>query len=177
MANQRRSGRFSSGPKRRTTWEGAAFDANIANGVSFVSTVVSEAILENVPNPTVVRIRGRVHIVGTAIGAAFARTQVAMGIYVADSKAITAGITALELPFTGIGSDWMWWDTAILESNTSVSPPSVDNLGSHFDIEIDNKAMRKIQPNQALVFVAENNALNSTLTVQVSGVVRVLLKT
>jgi len=42
-------------------------------------------------------------------------------------------------------------------------------------VTIDSKAMRKIKPNQVLVFVAENVAVISTQTTFVVGACRVLI--
>ena len=137
---------------------------------------MTEALLENVPSPTIVRIRGHVHIVSTAAGADNARSQMTMGIMVVDVKALAAGISALEIPLTNIGSDWMWWDTRTVDIAVATATLEDTALGLRQDIVIDNKAMRKVGLNQALVFIMENTNLNSSHTIQVTASLRILLK-
>ena len=99
-----------SAPRRRMTWEGAEINATATSGGAVVNTLVSEANLENVPNPTIVRIRGHVLVRQTAQGAAGTRGEAFMGIKLATGLAISAGIASIEKPFSDIGSDWIWWD-------------------------------------------------------------------
>ena len=151
-------------------------DGSLASATSVVFTLLSEANLENVPNPTIVRIRGNIHLVSTAAAADNARTQITMGIMVVDVKAFTAGISALELPATGIGGDWLWWDTRTIDIAVASATAEDTALGIRHNIEVDNKAMRKVGLNQVLVLIAQNENLNSAHTVQLSAALRILLK-
>jgi hypothetical protein len=120
------------------------------------SVIALETELENVPNPTLIRQRGRILVyeqdrVGQTID-----TCVSCGIYIADAKAITAGIASLELPLSNGRSDWVWWDSFLIASNydaagdIALDAPLIHDRGI-----MDGKAMRKIGQNQAVVFVAE----------------------
>ena len=149
---------------------------SVGSAVSVLGVVTPEAILENTPNPTLTRIRGSIHIVSTATGAANARALIVMGIMVVDGRALTAGIGSLELPFVDIGSDWLWWDARVVDMATAPGQNEDLALGLRHDIVVDNKAMRKVGLNQAVVFVTSNIAQNSSHTVQVSGALRVLYK-
>ena len=113
MANRRGFGRpLVRGPKRRTAWNGAFVDlANVDSSGTF-QQVITEASLENIPNSTIVRCRGEIMVtVNNAASAALSRGSVTMGLMLVDSKALAIGITALQLPGTDIGSDWLWWAT------------------------------------------------------------------
>ncbi len=174
MGNRQR-GRFSSGPKRSMFWEGALVDLSNATGVNTVATVIAEANFEEVPNPTIVRIRGYVNLRATVVGAGDARTQIRMGIIVVTAKAFAAGVASIPVPGTDIGSDWMWWDTRTLVTE-SATPSEDTGIGLNRSVEVDNKAMRKVGLNQLLVFVVENTGLNSSITVQTTASLRVLIK-
>jgi len=162
--------------KRRVTWEGTQVDlAGVAVGGSLFQTAVTEAIFENFPNPTVVRVRGEIMVINDATSSAGAFGHIACGLMLVDAKALAIGITALELPATDVGSDWLWWDCFTFGEQIA---NEVDNSGLNFNRkQIDNKAMRVVQPNQALVFVAEIvKCEGTTLVGNVCGEFRVLLK-
>jgi hypothetical protein len=99
-----------------------------------------------------------------------------MGIKLASSAAITG--TAVEVPFTDVGSDWIWWKAVplVLLTGGSVASPNGDGLTSNVRIEVDSKAMRKVKLNEALVLVMENLVSESTTTVGVDGAIRILFK-
>ncbi len=51
-------------------WEGAQIDFSVIGGATSLTAVISEAVLENVPNPTIVRIRGVLNLSSTAVAGA-----------------------------------------------------------------------------------------------------------
>jgi len=111
-------------------------------------------------------------------GTATIDSMLAMGIYVADSRAVAVGITALELPLTNISSDWLWWTCVPIAVNTvgvSQDSPISEIIRAHRG-EIDGKAMRKIEPNQILVFVTEMVEFGTPSNVRVLMSVRLLFK-
>jgi len=170
----RRSFRGSQAPRRTAFWEGALIDFSLASGTSAIAAAISEATLENVPNPTIVRVRGNVHLVATAVGGTLARANITLGLMVVDARAFAAGAGSLELPGTDLGSDWMWWDTRTLEQTSATVVD--DSTGIRKDIHVDNKAMRKVGLNQLLVFFAQGVVLNSAVTTQVTASLRILIK-
>ncbi len=175
MAIRRASGRRSSGPKRPTFWEGAAISQAVSTSTQVVSTVVSEATLENTPNPTLVRTRGIITCELTASGANSASSFITMGLIVVDDRALTAGIGSLQLPGTDTGSDWLWigqWSPHVHDTGQ----PEATNLAGHQVIQVDSKAMRKIELNQALIFITQNVANVSTQTVLIRAQLRFLFK-
>ncbi len=159
--------------RRRTTWEGTGISVSVTSGTSVVTTLLSEAALENIPNPTIVRIRGSLLLRVTAQGASASTAHMFMGIKLTTATALA--IPAVELPDADIGSDWIWWgergfstlDTGIGQSNS----------GQTYErLIIDSKAMRKVQPNQVLVLVTQNVVTLSTQTILAEGAFRILLK-
>ena len=99
---------------------------------------------------------------------------VTMGIILVTAKALAIGVTGIPNPNTDVGSDWIWWDVGTWGEETSSSvigrPISVDRL------VIDSKAMRKVGLNMALVFVAQAIACEGTVSANICGAVRILLK-
>jgi len=153
MANARRSFRRTA-PKRATFWEGFAVKfSTVTVGAPAFAVITTEAILENSPNPTLIRQRGSALVYANAGGATLDSTLF-MGIMVADSRAIAVGITGLQLPFTNIGSDWLWWKAVHISDNSgSIDQIRPTTAAARF--EIDGKAMRKIGLNEAVVLVLE----------------------
>jgi len=173
MANRRFVSR--QGPKRRTKWEGAAFDiSDLDASPAILATVVSEAILENDPNSTIIRIRGNLCVNNDSTSDAGALGIVIVGIMLADAAQLAVGVTAFPLPLSAIGSDWLYWDTFTFGEQVT---NQADANGLSFDRHIvDNKGMRKVKFNQVLVLVAELTAVEGTPVVNLFGVLRVLLK-
>jgi len=152
-----RRGRSGTGPRRQTFWETVnttTFQTLTEGGtIAVVNTVVTEAELDNVPNPTLVRVRGNVfqRLGGASTGVSDA-VLIAHAIMVVDAKQLAIGITAMPLPLSDNSEDFLWFGSAF------VANPGTTNFGSALDavnIEVDSKAMRKITLNQVLVMVTE----------------------
>lgn len=161
--------------RRPTFWEGVNVNHTVTTGASIVSAVVTEAQLEQAPNPTLVRIRGFVLVIMTSSAATPGNCLAVLGIKVVQAAALAG--TAVAVPFTDIGSDWVWWTTVALNlTGGSVAAPNSDGRSIVHRVDIDSKAMRKIKGNEVLAFVSQNVVLTSTQTFDVDGAVRVLLK-
>ena len=160
--------------KRPTFWEGSNFTFSLASGTVSVITAVTEAIIENSPNPTLIRIHGDIAINVTARTAADDAALISMGMIAQSSAAIAAGVGSMPTPFTDIGSPWLWHRQVVLRSNAA-PPNGVDLLGNRA-ITVDNKSMRKFDLNQGLVLVVQNTVQTGTLTVNISGGLRLLFK-
>ena len=162
--------------RRPTFWEGGRFNLSIPTASAVGTTLVPESTLENVPEPTLVRIRGS--ILCTMLSAAAVPNAVflTLGIKLATATAVAA--SSFELPGTDIGSDWIWWQKVplVLITGGSVASPNGDGLTSNVRVDVDSKAMRKVKQNEVLILVAENQVSESTGTVGVDGGVRVLFK-
>ena len=152
-----RSGRRS-GPRRTTFWESASSTAMVAMDIGgttqVVQAIVTEASLDNVPNPTLVRVRGEIFSqLGAAANAQGDAILVAHAIQVVDAKQFAIGPTALPMPITNNSEDFLWYGSSILAQNDQTT---VLNNQSNFDrIHVDSKSMRKISINQVLVMCTE----------------------
>ncbi len=169
MANRRFVSRA---PKRRTFWDGAAVDmSDLVVGTAQFATIQTEALLENAPNPTIVRTRGKVAAFTDASATPGGFGIVHMGMILVTATAFAA--SAIPLPFSQIGNDWLWWDQAIIGADAS------DVIGSEITVDrvvVDSKAMRKVGLNQVLVFVAELQTCEGVMVANVCGSIRVLFK-
>ena len=161
--------------RRPTFWVGGFINQTITTGVVGTTPVVTEAALENVPDPTLVRCRGDLLVQMVSSVATPGRVHVAMGLIVVRATALA--VPAVPGPVSRVDSDWLWWTLVSLNvSGGSVAAPNSDGSTVVHRVTIDSKAMRKIKPNEAVVFVTENFAVTSTQTVDVLGGVRILLK-
>ena len=162
--------------RRGVLWEaGSISHIGQATGTTVFTTLVSEAIMESIPDPTIVRVRGQIVTSVVASAATPGRSLMVFGIKVATAAAIAGG--AIELPSTDAGSDWLWWMTVPLNvwGGTSAAP-SGDGQLANVRVDIDSKAMRKVGGNAALIFASQNVVVTSTQTIDTIGAVRVLLK-
>ena len=161
--------------RRPTFWEGTDFNQNVTTGAAIIQSLVSEAVLENSPNPTLIRMRGEGLVTLTASAATPGRCVAFLGIKLTTAAALAGA--AVELPSTDIGSEWIWW-TAIplFLSGGSVAAPNSDGRTIVRRFMIDSKAMRKVTQNQVLVMVAQNVVVTSTQTFDVLGGLRILFK-
>ncbi len=168
---------FQRAAARRTSWEGSQISLSLTTAVQAQGSLVSESVLETFPNPTIVRIRGEVNVAVTAAGAGGANSNCVMGIKLTTASAFAAGGASVESPFTEIGGDWIWWHSATMRNSAAFTTTDSDLDGGRFvRVPVDSKAMRKVGPNQVLIFVAHNVVSGSTQTLVVGGVIRVLLK-
>ena len=161
--------------RRPTFWVTTAENGMVSLAANQVrSTVlITEATLEESPNPTLIRMRGEFLSDLGPTAASGESVRWFAGIYLADSRAVTIGSTALQSPFSEGNSDvWIWWNTGIL-SREGISDNSVA-LASR--VVIDSKAMRKVGQEQALVGIVQT--VNDAGTAQVSSAfgLRVLFK-
>jgi len=168
--------RFSPVRSRRPMfWLGNSMQHTATTGAAVANALSSEADLENVPNATIVRVRGMLTAQITSTAAVPGRCLITCGIKVATASALAGG--TLQQPFTDIGSDWLWWTSIPLSVlGGTVAAPDADGRLLTARIDIDSKAMRKTGLNDVLVFVTQNTVVTSTQTCDVLAGIRVLFK-
>ncbi len=171
------------GAKRPTFWAAVnstawqtIVDGTIADNAA-ITTIVSEAELDNVPNPTVVRIRGHVWQTQNEEWASEDEYMVAHCIQVVDAKQLAVGSTGLPLPLDDNSEDFLWYESTVIGQSATLAG---SNTGTRdgFDIVVDSKAMRKITINQALVLVTQIDALQTVAvrSIKFALNLRILLK-
>ena len=175
MANirtARRSGRVFRGGKnvRESLWfQVAPFSATLAAGsTALVVSSLNAAALALTPF-TVIRARGVVYLESDQTAAA--ESQIAIyAAAVVSVQAAAIGVTAVPTPSTDSGSDLFFVFQPLI---SSVGAGDTDNLRGR-PIEIDSRAMRKVEDQEDLIEVVETTAASSGAVL--TGFVRYLIK-
>ncbi len=159
--------------KRRMSWNGTIIClSDIVTATPQFVTVISEAILEGFPTPTIVRCRGSFMASLDLVVASNVRTTLTHGLIVATASAVAG--SALPSPVTDVGSDWLWWYSSPLRNGETASVEG--RIGDTDRVIVDSKAMRKVGLNEVLVYVAEVSDCELAGQVNVHGTLRILLK-
>ena len=161
-------------PKRRMVWCGDSFGRTVTTDAVFSDTIVTEAELENFPNPTLIRIRGEVTVAASASSGAASECMIGLGIIFQSNRSIAAGVGGMPTPVGNIGSKWIWVKQIPIFVRSVIG--DVDSPAQVTRFEIDNKSMRKANVNEGLVFVSQNVAINLTTSVRVTVGLRFLFK-
>ncbi len=161
MARGIRRGSRRSGSRRATFWETTSTTTlqTLTDGgtISAVNTIVTEAELDSVPNPTLIRVRGQIYQdLGANANSLGDSILIAHAIMVVDSKQRGIGTGAMPLPLSSNSEDFLWADSTFL-GNSLLSADGLNGSRRQAMITIDSKAMRKISLNQVLVMVTEMN--------------------
>ena len=161
MARGVRRAPVSTGRNRRpTNWGGI-----VAGGATPVAGSTKILLASFTPDfvsgETVRRIRGSLLVQGAGVGAYHG----AIGAYVANNVAVAAGVASLLDPVTNVADDaWMWYRSF---SGDSGAAGSAGADGSQL-LEIDSKAMRRVETGYALVFVVANGHVSLSFNVALS---------
>ncbi len=121
---------------------------------------------------TVIRVRGRV-IVRSDQTAGSEDQSVAVGFAVVSDQASAIGVTAVPTPITDAGSDlWLMYQMVksamIIASDTAIAVVG--------DVEVDSRAMRKVEEGQDLIAVVESDVSGATAGLLVGTGYRFLIK-
>ena len=116
------------------------------------STVGGPGLLAFTAPATILRVRGHVRVAFLAAGlTATDEAQVVFGLGLFSSDAVALGSTALPDPSAEAEFPWMWYGEATMYSpNADFGDPLVS-----VHLEIDTKAMRKVQPGKSLAMVLQ----------------------
>ncbi len=152
MARRRGFAPRSSGKRRLTEWSNLADQCSVQVS-SGGATLISSLSFED-PG-TIVRSRG---IISVRPSAYTADVEIcgAFGVGLVSSEALAIGVTAISEPFTDADwGGWMVWRPFNFRIEF-ISAVGVLFGDATVEIEIDSKAQRKVEPNSAMVFVAES---------------------
>ena len=152
--------------RRLTEWSSLAAQGYVtvaAAGATLISSVSFE-------DPgTIIRSRGIISVKPTTHNSD-QDFHGAFGIGLVSAEALAVGVTALPEPFSDADwGGWMVWQP--FSFNWDFSDLTGQRFGS-IQMAIDSKAMRKVEPSSAMVFVAESFGGAFSITEQV----RLLLK-
>jgi len=142
----------------------------VVAGVIQQSPIVGQAVLDETPRCTILRVRGMVTVNPATSPAAATGYEVFMGIYVSSNSVVWDPETQIELP-------WMWHTVIAPQmGGTGVSDSNIMRFAAYFRVEIDVRAKRKTSEDDSLIFSIKNSA-NSGASVQYFAVTRTLLLT
>jgi len=146
-------------------WTLGTFAANaLAAGTAAANVFSAQHLPE-----TLLRLRGSVGAVLDGTNAPGIGIAVSMGLILVPEGTST---TVLWDPATDGDAPWIWYHTFHLFYDEAVVD-AVQYGGSHLNVQIDNKAMRRIR-NQEIQFVVNNATVQATSEVNVAGTVRAL---
>ena len=147
-------------------WTYGSFSAfSLAAGTIAVNVLPAQHLPE-----TILRMRGEWTCNPAGVVGPDQSASIAVGLILVPEG---TGSTVLWSPITDGDAPWIWWDTMqIVYSETVTDVIAVQGVMSGRRV-IDSKAMRKVR-NTQLQFVAENATLQSALSLDVVGAVRVL---
>ena len=162
------------GPRRSSIWSEGPRNTTIQSH-SVAGKIIWNLGQTAVGGVTIVRIRGAVSgwlEVVTTIGDGF--SEVAFGIGIVSQDAFAIGGTAMPGPISDPGWDWMWigYLGAVIGLNTTERNDGIDA----FRLEIDTKAMRKMQPNQTIFGILETESEIGAATLSFGAMTRMLAK-
>ena len=143
---------FNRATKRLTTWGNLA-DQGFTGVATGGSSLISSTAFEE-PG-TIIRARGIISIRATAEGAS-QTINGAFGVGLVSAEALAVGITALPTPHSD--ADWGGWMVWKPFGLRWLVDTAVGAEWAHVMIEIDSKAMRKVEASSAMVFVAESQS-------------------
>ena len=146
MARQRFAGR----PGMVKTWGGLEIPET---ALSVVQGAIATFTLSTDFGETVLRFRGEV-LIQVVPDAAGDETVVGLGITVVHANAAAAGGASLPGPMADIEADWLWHQFVPLRSIAATAASDV-GLGLQARVVIDSKAMRKVEKDEVVVFMAE----------------------
>ena len=163
-------------PRRLTSWEigvGGFEQTPVTVTSSSVSTVgLGAQSLED--GLTIVRIRGLISLVLSAVDAPLSGFQGAFGICIVSQDAAAVGPTAIPDPVVDEDWDgWMWHQYYSLIQPIAFAAQSAASAVEK--LVIDTKAMRKFAANDVLILIGEHLE-TGTCTMTVSADSRVLVK-
>ena len=116
-----------------------------------------------VSGETVRRVRGSFYVFGTEVG----NFHGAVGAFVANDTAIAAGVASLLDPVTDVGDDaWFWYQS--FHGGGTTEPGSAGRDSGQV-IQIDSKAMRRVDTGFSQVFVVANASATIDFSVAISA--------
>ena len=165
------------GANGRTARRQTAWDDQMFNSVSTVSTSTASLIIQNTADPekrgcTVVRILVHLWLHAATPGAASGQQQIELGIAMASDDAFVGGA----LPDVETGDDfpiggWLWRDVFLVIDETLANGPV-----PAVEVKIDLRSQRKLD--RASIYLAtHHSAIEGTdFNIRRSGIIRSLYK-
>ena len=133
-----------------TEW--SAFDPTGFASVTSTGALLMSGLSFEDPG-TIVRTRGIITIKPTTVGTSVSVLG-AFGVGLVSAEAFAAGVASVPEPYTD--SDWGGWMVLQPFAFRWEAATAVGEAFASVTIDIDSKAMRKVEPNSVMMFVAES---------------------
>ena len=149
-------------------WEGAStfISALAAAGTSTAQLFTVDTA------ETLVRTRGVIIATLSATGSAGGDSAiVGAGLIVAS-----VGATVIVSPITDAGANWLWHQFFALDTKGVIGAVADQGAQGWQREIVDNKAMRKLREDEALIFVVENQSINGAPLIDVRAAFRILTR-
>jgi len=156
--------------RRETIWLGIDDTTNTLSTASTAALILSFNAAALALRPfTIVRTRLN-FFAESDQDAAAERYLVTLGAAVVSDEAVAIGVTAIPTPQTEAGSDlWFLYETIIGRFGGATATGETGR-----SLQVDSKAMRKVEDGQDVVFVIETGSISAGAIASQSG--RMLLK-
>ena len=149
-------------------WEGAT---TFSSAVAAAGVTTAQLFTVDTAE-TLVRVRGVCLVTLSAGGSAGGDSAiVGCGLIV-----ISLGATVAVSPITEAGANWLWHQFFVLDTKGVVGAVADQGSQGWQRETVDNKAMRKLREDEALLFVVENQDVNGAPAVDVRAAFRVLTR-
>ena len=148
--------------RRQAAWANIQVNSRLnalGAAASIGSSFTAISFLERL---TIARIRGSVsaHL---DVGAALDAFTLAVGLIVVKDEAFVAGASSMPSPISQIEQSWIWHHIFSLGPAATSTTDGAQILLNQM-VEVDSKAMRKVQVGETLAFVWEGIQDNGTPT-------------
>jgi len=167
------------GPRRssrQTAWEEGPGSSTSQQFVASTTILQGSGAQAGVDGVTIVRTRGHLSALLTAVAAANEGFHCAIGICVVTVDAFTVGVTAVPNPIADMSWDgWLYHRFFDVHSISGTIADGVNAGTVGINFEVDSKAMRKIGINEVVVATLEVIE-NGTAVMEVYFDTRILVK-
>jgi len=146
--------------RRKTAWTDGTGGTTPTAVTGSVAGFLGSALVFTQEAVTLIRIRGYFRGMLLTSNAAAGGFSGAVGIGIASTAAVTAGIASVPTPIAEQESEnWLYWHAFNMNSVTSTIADGVNSVGYNFELVVDSKAMRKAPPD--LTFYAAFEVVES----------------
>jgi len=138
--------------RRKTGWEEGPGTNTLVTRSSSGASVLGLGFSVGLDGFTIIRLRGAVELMLTAVASAGDGFAGALGIGMASSTAFAAGVASLPAPISEIGDEnWLWH--RMFQVHSAQTTAGV--IRATVRIEIDSKAMRKFDSGRTVYAAIE----------------------
>ena len=161
------------GKRRQAAWSPVLINARL-NALGAAASIGSgQAAASFQERVTIARIRGTCSAT-LDVGAALDAFELAVGLIVVKDEAFAAGAASMPSPISDVEQSWIWHHVFSLGPAVNATQDGGQILVNQV-VQIDGKAMRKVQAGETMAFVFEGAQDNGTPTADALASVRFMV--